>query len=312
MSNEIMNPLDVSAYLKSTLGIDESFYYRPNSGNAGDALMATATLDLFDSLGLTYTALFANRANQDFSGTVLVLGGGGNFNETGYNRYAEIVSSWHQKVKRLVILPHTVSGNETLLSSLGNNVDIICRERKSYQHVKKHARHANVFLAHDMAFSLNVQKVLSRQPSYPMMLAKRAVTSALRLGARKNYPNVRDILQDFQDFSALQRNPTRNGVLNVFRVDIEKTDIDIPEDNIDLSLRFQYGLSTRQLTDYMTSQVFSYLDHFHTIRTNRLHICIAAALLGKTVELFSNNYHKIQSVYEHSLKDAFPNVIWHS
>ena len=106
MSNEIVSQLDVADYLKSTIGADEHFYYRPNQGNAGDALMATATFDLFDHLGLAYTAIFQNRSNEDFSQRVLVLGGGGNFNESGYNRYAEIVSRWHQKVKRLVILPH--------------------------------------------------------------------------------------------------------------------------------------------------------------------------------------------------------------
>jgi exopolysaccharide biosynthesis predicted pyruvyltransferase EpsI len=306
-----MNILDVSDYLKSTVGFDEPFYYWQNQGNAGDALMATATFDLFDSLGLNYTAVFPTKdTSQDFAGKVLVLAGGGNFTEDGYNNYAKIVAQWNQKVKRLIVLPHTASGNEALLSTLVGNVDIICRERNSYEHVKHYAKRANVFLAHDMAFSLDVQKVLSRQPNYPVMFAGRVVATALRHNARRNYPQARNIWQDFHDFAELKRKPEKNGVLNVFRMDIEKTNIKIPDDNIDLSLRFQYGLSSRPLTDYMTTQVFSYLDYFHTIRTNRLHVCIAAALLGKTVELFSNNYHKIQSVYEYSLKDAFPNVIW--
>lgn len=312
-----MNLLNVNDYLKATVGADDDLYYRPNPGNAGDALMATATFAMLDSMGINYTNLFENgdtssTKNIDLSGKVLVLGGGGNFNEGGYNNYAEIVARWHGKVKRLIILPHTVSGNEALLSSLGKNVDIICREQISYDHVRARARNANVYLAHDMAFSLDVPKMLSRRHPYPAMLAKRALCTALRFKARRNYPKARFILQDRHDFAELRRNPDKGGVLNVFRVDMEKTDIEIPEGNIDLSLRFEYGLVSRPLIDYMTSQVFAYLNHFQTVRTNRLHISIAAALLGKTVELYPNNYYKIRSVFEQSLKDDFPNVVWQS
>jgi exopolysaccharide biosynthesis predicted pyruvyltransferase EpsI len=308
-----MNILDVSDYLKSTASVDGPFYYCPNTGNAGDALMATASFELFDSLGLNYSAIFPTRgATENFTGKVLVLAGGGNFTEGGYNNYAKIVARWHQKVKRLIVLPHTVSGNEALLSELGKNVDIICREQVSYEHVKRVVKRANVYLAHDMAFSLNVPNMLSQRYNYPVMLAKRVLSTALRLNARRNYPKARFILQDMHDFAELRRNPNKDGVLNVFRVDIEKTDIAIPEGNIDLSLRFEYGLVSRQLIDYMTSQVFAYLNHFQTVRTNRLHISIAAALLGKTVELYPNNYYKIRSVYEQSLKDDFPNVVWQS
>lgn len=311
--NRAMNILDVSVYLKSAIGVDEPFYYWQNQGNAGDALMATATFDLFDSLGLNYSAVFPTKdTSVDFAGKVLVLAGGGNFTEGGYNNYAKIVAQWNQKVKRLIVLPHTVSGNEALLSTLGDNVDIICREQISYDHVSAHARNANVYLAHDMAFSLDVPKILSRRHSYPAMLARRAVSAVLRLKARRNYPKTRFILQDRHDFAELRRNANKDGVLNVFRVDIEKTDIEIPEGNIDLSLRFEYGLVSRPLIEYMTSQVFAYLNHFHTVRTNRLHISIAASLLGKIVELYPNNYYKIRSVYEQSLKDRFPNVVWQS
>lgn len=312
-----MNLLNISDYLKATVGADDELYYRPNPGNAGDALMATATFAMLDSLGVNYTNVFENgdalsAKNKEFSGKVLALGGGGNFNEGGYNAYAEIVAKWHRKVKRLIVLPHTVSGNEALLSSLGNNVDIICREQISYDHVKKHAGNANVYLAHDMAFSLDVPNMLSQRHNYPVMLAKRAVCTALRLNARRNYPKAHFILQDRHDFAELRRNQNKDGVLNVFRVDIEKTDMAIPEGNIDLSLRFEYGLVSRPLIDYMTSQVFAYLNHFQTVRTNRLHISIAAALLGKTVALYPNNYYKIRSVYEQSLKHDFPNVVWQS
>lgn len=50
------------------------------------------------------------------------------------------------------------------------------------------------------------------------------------------------------------------------------------------------------------------IDRFGTIHTNRLHVGIASALLGKTVNLYANDYFKIRAIYESSIKPFFPNV----
>jgi exopolysaccharide biosynthesis predicted pyruvyltransferase EpsI len=49
------------------------------------------------------------------------------------------------------------------------------------------------------------------------------------------------------------------------------------------------------------------LDRATAIRTNRLHVGIGAALLGKQVELSDNSYGKIKAVYAASLS-CFPRV----
>jgi exopolysaccharide biosynthesis predicted pyruvyltransferase EpsI len=55
----------------------------------------------------------------------------------------------------------------------------------------------------------------------------------------------------------------------------------------------------------------SFLDQisrFETICTNRLHVCIGAALLGRRVHFFPNDYFKNKLVFEASLEPYFPNV----
>lgn len=43
------------------------------------------------------------------------------------------------------------------------------------------------------------------------------------------------------------------------------------------------------------------------MRTDRLHVAIAGALLGKSVELHANSYFKNRAVYQFSLR-SFPSV----
>lgn len=50
------------------------------------------------------------------------------------------------------------------------------------------------------------------------------------------------------------------------------------------------------------------IARFRTVHTNRLHVGVAAAILGKDVRLYSNDYFKIQAIYEASLAPYFPNV----
>ena len=56
--------------------------------------------------------------------------------------------------------------------------------------------------------------------------------------------------------------------------------------------------------------IFSFLNQFDEIYTNRLHICVASALLNKKVYFYGNSYWKNESVYNYSIKNQFPKVKW--
>lgn len=86
----------------------------------------------------------------------------------------------------------------------------------------------------------------------------------------------------------------RQSRLSAFRTDIETTGITYPIGNRDLS-REGYALSPIE-------PLLDFLSQHSTIATDRLHVAIAASLIGCDVELYGNSYYKNRAVFEYSLK----------
>jgi exopolysaccharide biosynthesis predicted pyruvyltransferase EpsI len=308
-----MAEIHVPSFLMKELG--EPFDYYPNPGNAGDALMAKATYDLFDKLGVPYSSVSLASLSKDgySSNRTLVFSGGGNFAEGGYNTYAEILARIHAKAGRIIILPHTIHGNTRLLSQLGNNVTLICRERVSYQHVKQHAPKARVFLAHDMALLLDVDSALSFKPRHLGSMATKAALKLLGNERARLYPTFNSYLSGLKwSLGVGSRSSSTTKTANLFRTDIEKTAVALPQDNLDASLAFNFGVTSPTMAAFTVHHLLKFLDSFDVVNTNRLHVAIAAGLLDKQVNLSSNSYFKCQAVYDYSLRDSYPNVSWGS
>jgi exopolysaccharide biosynthesis predicted pyruvyltransferase EpsI len=101
-----------------------------------------------------------------------------------------------------------------------------------------------------------------------------------------------------------------SGVSNNFRTDCEKTDIYIPKNNNDLSVTLCKYNNTMEpnVIKSVSFSIFNYLNKYEIINTNRLHIAIAGSLLHKKVNFYSNSYYKNEEVYNHSIKEYFPNT----
>ena len=297
MTLPLMAKIDIKLYLDS-LKKYETVYFCPNPGNAGDSLLAHVTYELFDEYNIKYQIL----KEQGFNPTdkILLYGGGGNL-VPYYPHARNFILKYHRLVKKLIILPHSIDGNEDLLKKLDENVDIITREEVTYNHVKKNALRANVFLADDLGFSLNVEKILSKMPRFSLHLVN--LKLPVRILLQGNYTEMKHRARKlFQN--------EKKHVLNCFRTDQEKTDIDIPSDNVDLSSIFSYGVDSKEKAFYVCYRLLNFINSYEEIRTNRLHVAIAGALLGKEVKLYSNSYYKCEAVYEFSIKGRFPNVTW--
>ena len=292
-----MAKIDIKLYLDS-LKKYETVYFCPNPGNAGDSLLAHVTYELFDEYNIKFQIL----KKQGFNPTdkILLYGGGGNL-VPYYPHARNFILKYHRLVKKLIILPHSIDGNEDLLKKLDENVDIITREEVTYNHVKKNALRANVFLADDLGFSLNVEKILSKMPRFSLHLVN--LKLPVRILLQGNYTEMKHRARK------LFQNENKH-VLNCFRTDQEKTDIDIPSDNVDLSSIFSYGVDSKEKAFYVCYRLLNFINSYEEIRTNRLHVAIAGALLGKEVKLYSNSYYKCEAVYEFSIKGRFPNVTW--
>ena len=298
--------INIQKFLITNLSA-EQFIYIPNPGNAGDALIAAGTFQIFDKLGLRYSLLSRNHPLPHNG--MIVYGGGGNLVlPTTFS--AKFLSSVHKKAKKVVILPHTIKQVDNLLSDFTENVDIICREHVSYQYVKKHAKRANIYIADDMALSVDVKKIMQTEDSLlnNLTILSQYTASKLRL-IKTQSPELLAVIKSFylkRNYSGIQKS-----TLNAFRLDGEKTDVVVPNDNVDLSKLLQLGVETKRLA-YLNSKILlNWISQFEIINTNRLHICIAAALLGKQVNFYKNSYFKCRAVYEKSLSKC-PNIYWKS
>jgi len=220
------------------------------------------------------------------------IGGGGAFIHAEAS-LVRVVREWHRYARCLVVLPHTYLGQEDLLAEFGSNVELFARERVSHGQLQSHARGAKVHLAHDMAFELDLEKAMgcrtpiARESFAPKRLFRRYRWMLLEKGRRRLFGHR---------------------VLHCFRTDNEHTSIPLPFWNADLSKLFNCGGQTSELACRATRMIIRSFSHYDEIQTNRLHLAVAGALLGKRVRFHANSYHKCRSVYDFSIKERFPNV----
>ena len=101
--------------------------------------------------------------------------------------------------------------------------------------------------------------------------------------------------------TVINKNNIRIGF--IFRNDKEKATTDCPVKNIDLSLYSTSSCTSSGSTKLLSELFISAIDSFDVVFTDRLHVGIIAALLGKHVYLVDNSYKKISGVYYKSMSD---------
>lgn len=297
--------VDIHAYLRDFRG--RQVCYFPNPGNAGDNIITCGTHQVLREVGLDYTT--PRLGNFSPKGKVILYGGGGNLVSAARHSYRTI-EALHAEAAHLTILPHTIRNVDRLLSAFGSNVTVICRERVSYDYVASVARGCTVLLSHDMGIHLDARRLIARMPRFPRLTIAAAVLRARLLG--KGHAALGDVLTLLGGgpVAEVQRFGQGQTRLTCFRTDDESTDIALPPDNIDLPRVLALGGDPYELAVYVAQVFLRTIDRFDEIATNRLHVAIAAGLLGKQVEFHTNNYYKNGAVYEYSMKTRFPNVKW--
>jgi len=267
---------------------NQKVYYKANRGNGGDALIAAAAFQKFKQFHIELAGIISDTDTFDPTGKIIFYAGGGNLIDD-YNNGAEFFEYSHKLAKKIILLPHTINGHKDLLKSFGTNVTLFARELKSLKFLQTLDLKCEFFLDHDMALELkpsDFKKYGSNQP----VIEK--IKILLKKLSKFNF-NIKE--------------------LNAFRLDIEKTDIIIPPDNIDISREINYDamMSNEILVNKSVADIFNLISKFDQINTNRLHISIAAALLGKQVNFYPNSYWKNEAIYDHSIAKKFKNVTFH-
>jgi len=106
---------------------------------------------------------------------------------------------------------------------------------------------------------------------------------------------------DMAFFMSLAQSGSGEGEGWLMREDVERPQsTPVHKNNIDISKR---GNECTPLDSF-----FDYINRFETIHTNRLHVAITGALLGKQVTLSGNSYFKNRAIFKTSLEPNFPNV----
>lgn len=279
--------LDVAGFLK-TVAAGRAIDWVLNPGNAGDSLIVAGTVQLLDDHGIPYRCI-NDYEGYDSTGRILCYSGGGCI-VPYYDFGRKFLARHHERAEQVILLPHTVDGNEDLLAAFGANVTLICREAASYAHCRRAAGRAAVYAADDLAFTLKAEQFLD-QPRGALKLRNNEVAAKM--------------LSRYRDF--LGRVGAEKALV-VWREDIEGNDRRSVAASNDIANIFGIE-STYGMPAMLTSAEYflKTVDHFETIRTDRLHVAGAGALLGKNVELYPNSYYKNRAMYDFTLRD-YPNV----
>jgi len=252
--------------------------YFPNPGNAGDSLIAAATILLFRRLNIMFEPI---DIGNDVRGEVVLIGGGGNL-VPAYGSVATAFRNYLGRARQIVLLPHTVRGHEDLLQQMDSSCTLICRDPGSYMHVLDHAPAAAAHLDHDMAFYLTPQELLedSKADAYQAFFVERLERARIKWPLR--------------------------GTVRYFRRDGEATGQHRHTD-MDPSAVFDTGARPGTIMP----SAWAFLEAIRTvnaIETDRLHVGIAAAVLGVPCTLHDNAYGKNIAVYRHSIRNRYHNV----
>lgn len=264
--------------------------YIANPGNAGDALIASATWQFFEDIGLKPTPA---RVSDMRAGDAVIYGGGGNLVPMYQDARVAIETALRVGVARFVLLPHTVRGHESLLSHLDDRFSVYCRDVATFEHVAGCSSAANHTLAPDMALGIDVERLQRRAAALPAWWL--VCWAGLRKDRRRSY-------QRWLDQSARIR-PNAGGLLEVYRSDQESARHGGPSE-MDLSGLYCSSLRNRNECDAISAQFLSVIERATKVSTDRLHVGIGGQLLGKQVLLFDNSYGK-----NHAVAKAFPSLM---
>lgn len=270
-----------------------SFLYMMNHGNVGDALIAASTVALFEKEGLPFIPCGQNLPSG-MEEIVLVYGGGGGF--VPYfgmlPHYVQLFSD--PRIRRCVILPQSFRECDELVDVLDERFTVCCRERASYEYCVARNGKAHFLLADDMALVADAGMLKKRRIPLPLLeMEERAWGKCM-----KRDINVSLVTLDRGEKLAvcLRRDSESTGRAEALA--------SLPL-NTDISGYFMRVIDDIPHAFAYTRWLLKALDQADVILTDRLHIGISGALLGKEVFLMDNVYGKISGIYELSLRERF-------
>ena len=308
-SKDIKRPLD-ERILNALKGLDDFFFY-PNNGNLGDVVIAEAEYQMLEDNKFSYRIYDAYNSPNDIAEEPfdLVYGGGGLF--VKYWNYQQVKEIFEKpNLRKAVILPSSFYECDDLLDVLDERFTVFCREKRSYDYcISKNSR-ANFFLTDDMAFSLDLSRY--RLNSFDKNLLKQNLENIsdenlifLYKELYQTYKSLFKLIVDELKLKTVEQNGKKVGYF--MRGDEEKSISELYVPAIDLSLFACSSCADSGVVSILSKLFMQAIDSVEVVVTDRLHVGLVAALLGKRVFLFDNSYGKVSGIFEQSLR-YFENV----
>lgn len=262
----------------------KAFKYVANEGNAGDALIGTGTWQFFEDCQVAPE--FATTSNI-FNGDSVIYSGGGNLVPEYTNCRDFLERCLQVGVSRAMVLPHSIRGHHDLLRRLDSRFTLVCRDQDSVQRVMATGTKATVMFAPDMALYIDVQRLFDLCDSY----------RGIQLWTR--FVRNRQLHKYIRWQVALRRlRPTTRSSLTVLRTDAEATLANPGDPMGDLPSFYGSQYKFREEFDLVSRDLLGILKAASSVRTNRLHVGVAGALVGCEVTYFDNSYGKIRALYD--------------
>ena len=236
-------------------------HYLPCAGNMGDGLIALGTLQLFADLGLDIPVLTGLEPEHLDGIDSVIVGGGGGWVEGAWEHYAKLLEPFLQRGGRALVLPTTVSGFARFFERYGRQIVFFAREQ-----------HTSDFLADIEA--MTGQVFSAHDLAFNVDLAKLDLPPAA----------------------------PQHDTLKIFRTDAESSGRIISAGAPDLPSIWD-GLQWDSIKSCLPplQSVASIILQFKSIETDRLHMAVLAAMLGRRVVLRSNSYFKNEAIFAQSL-----------
>lgn len=276
----------VEDVLLSLVGSQQPIVYVPNGGNAGDSLINVGFYQLARRHGIEHTMLKRRDSHLVTSDHVVVIGGGGALIPE-WTATPRFVADVAQRAARIVILPHSARDVDDVLAMLRPQDTLILREKYSYEYCQSLGLACEVSLDDDIALSVSVPEAMAAFTDFRPQLTRKNAGRYAAVGFHK------------------ARSRLRHSV-NAFRCDREADQtLDVPRHLVnDLStVGWFSGAGDEPGSTYSARQLLRLIDFYDEIHTDRLHVVIGSALLGKKVVAYANNYYKVRGVIEQSLGD---------
>lgn len=254
--------------------------YVANPGNAGDAAIASATMQMLRRVD---APVACGSLHDIAAGMDVVIGGGGNLVPYYNDVRGLLLACLEREVRRCLLLSHTVRGHADVLAQLDERFTLWCRDRPSFAFAARHAPRATVELAHDLVLELDIDALARSTAGWRHQVALMCDGRWLRKLARWRL--------------ALARiRPDADGTLRIMRHDVESVDLQQARPGYDL-MRHHGIRSYGPAADQITLDVVRCIDRAQRVVTDRLHVSLIAALLDKPVCLVENSYGKLSAVW---------------